>query len=90
MTQFEMMKKSQWYQVQFIQDKTAGYMQGWFRKGNTGFGAVLEDGSVVLWPGRGLSCDFKSVNEAKEYATCLTKSENQAALVIEAWNNIMW
>jgi hypothetical protein len=90
MTRVDMMKESQWYKVKFLKDKSSGYMQGSFIKDTEGFGTVLECGSVILWSGKGLFCIFKSIEEVKEYATCIYKVDNKASAVIEAWNNVMW
>lgn len=84
-------KQSQWFNCVFLKDyEPTKSMQGRFKKGQKGFATVKNDGTVILWTGKGFEINFDSIDQAKQYATCLTKCENQDKRIIREFNNIMF
>lgn len=92
MSELDMAKKAQWWKVKFLKDKKPEpeKFEGGFDKGEYGYCCIREDGVVLLWRGRGFYTTFENTDEARKYATCLRKTENQTANVIDAWNRIVF
>lgn len=91
-SEFQMMKESQWYTCKFLVSTTpfSGAYQGFFKKNTEGYATVLANGKVILWKGKGLHCTYDSIEEAKQYATCIKKTDNRGHHVADAWDRVMF
>jgi hypothetical protein len=91
-TYLDMQREAQWWECLCIQDipSEPEHMKGGALKNEKGWIAILENGEVCFWAGRGFDRTFSNTEEARKYFTCIKKSDNKAEEIKNAFNSIMF
>lgn len=83
-------KQCQWWSCRFTKTKENTFnFDGWWNKGDLGYACVVDESTVILWNGKSFY-SIMTIENAKEFATCLHKTTNKASLCIQAFDRAMY